>query len=82
MKLVTIVFLLMTVVFSVRAAEVETDCRDYDGGLHAEAMRLKMLESSDASRDNAAPVFRDKAPASVPVGDRVSGGNEATGKEK
>lgn len=82
MKLVTIVVVLMTVAVSVRAAEVETDCRDYDGGFHAEAMRLKMLESSDASRDNAAPVSQDKAPASVPAGDRASGGNQATGKEK
>ena len=74
MQLVTTVFLLMTVVSSARAAEVQTDCRDYDGGFHAEAMRLKMLESSDASRD--------KVPASVPAGDRASGGNQATGKEK
>ncbi len=74
MKLVTIVFLLMTVAFSVRAAEVETDCRDYDGGFHAEAMRLKMLESSDASRDNAA------VPA--PADEQSSGGNHTTGKEK
>jgi hypothetical protein len=80
MKLSVIVFPLMTVTFSAQAADVETDCRDYDGGFHAEAMRLKMLESKDASQDKAASASRDNAPAST--GDRTSGGDQAAGKEK
>ncbi len=82
MKIAAIVFLLTTVAFSVRAAEVETDCRDYDGGFHAEAMRLKMLESKNASQDKAAPVSRDNSAASVQTGERTPGGNQAAGKEK
>jgi hypothetical protein len=82
MKFIALGFLLLTFAFPVRAADGETDCRDYDGGFHAEAMRLKMLESKNASRDKATPVSRDGSPAPAAAGDRSSEGNQAAGKEK
>ena len=82
MKLSAIVFPLIMVGFSAQAADVETDCRDYDGGFHAEAMRLKMLESKDTSQDKAAAASRDNPPASTRTGDQTSGGDQAAGKEK
>jgi len=82
MKLTAIVFLLVTAVFSARAAEMETDCRDYDGGFHAEAMRLKMLESKNASQGKAAAASRDNASVPAPAGDQSSAVDQAAGKEK
>jgi hypothetical protein len=82
MKLSAIVFPLIMVGFSAQAADVETDCRDYDGGFHAEAMRLKMLESKDASQDKAAAASPDNSPASTQNGTRASGGDQAAGQEK
>jgi len=82
MKLSAIIFPLIMVGFSAQAADVETDCRDYDGGFHAEAMRLKMLESKDATQDKAAATSPDNTPASTQTGNRASEGNQAAGKEK
>jgi hypothetical protein len=82
MKFAALVFLLMTLAFSARAAEVETDCRDYDGGFHAEAMRLKMLESKNAAGDKAASSSQDVTSTAVPAGDRASGGNRVERGEK
>jgi len=82
MKFLAAAFLLMALGFSVRAAEVETDCRDYDGGFHAEAMRLKMLESKNASPDKITPDSRDNSPSPARTDDRSSGGNQETGREK
>jgi len=82
MKLSAIIFPLILVGFSAHAADVETDCRDYDGGFHAEAMRLKMLESKDASQDKSAAASRDNSPAPAQTGNRASEGNQSDGKEK
>jgi len=82
MKLSAIIFPFMMVVFSAQAADVETDCRDYDGGFHAEAMRLKLLESKNASQDMAAPASRDNSPAPTQTGDQTAGRNQASGKDK
>ena len=82
MNLSAIIFPLMAVAFSAQAADVETDCRDYDGGFHAEAMRLKMLESKNTSQDKAAPDSRENSAVSDPAGDQTFGGNQASGKEK
>jgi hypothetical protein len=45
-------------------------------------MRLKMLESKDASQDKAAAASPDNSPASTQNGTRASGGDQAAGKEK
>jgi hypothetical protein len=68
MKILLSTLLLMTAV-SVRAAEPapEPDCRDYDGGLHAEAERLQLLERQGTNQGQTETPDQSGSPVPVEV---------------